>query len=81
MARVAEGLAPLCCDHWVNRISGLQVSLAQFNANAGVCLCAVAREGNRSRIFGLHLVTVLIHTCLCRPDLVDQIAVLKSLLM
>lgn len=55
---MAEGLAPQCCGHWVNRISGLKVSLAQFNANTGACLCTVARVGNGSRLLGLHLVTV-----------------------
>lgn len=59
-ARVVRSLAPQCCGHWVNRISGLQVSLAQLNANTGACLYTVARVGNGSRISGLHLVTVLI---------------------
>lgn len=65
---MAKGLAPQRCGHWVNRISGLQVSLAQLNANTGACLYTVARVRNGSRLLGLHLVTVLIHTCLSRSS-------------
>lgn len=61
-AGVAKSLAPQCCGHWVNRISGLEVSLTQLNANTGACLYTVAKARNGSRILGLHLVTVSIHT-------------------
>lgn len=47
-------LAPLCCGHQVNRISGLQVTLGQFNGNTAAWACTVARVRNGSGILGFH---------------------------
>lgn len=66
-------LAPLCCGHQVNRISGLQVTLGQFNGNTAAWACTVARVRNGSGILGFHYYFLLVfysfNPCLDNRDL------------